>query len=142
MLSMVNNAKLKESNSKKDAFLVLFATFLEPRLYVTKSIIQNQYEEIFEVLFVMKGTYGIGYTLFNETFYAKQMGINRRRLIPINDYSCLVEYNSEFLYRAVNNLEGLAIKRKNWKNIMKHNLAKKMKCNILRNYISNIRNPV
>jgi hypothetical protein len=52
-------------------FLVSFVKNLEPRHYIQSSgeFIQDQYEEIFEVVFITKGSVGVGYRLFNEIFY-------------------------------------------------------------------------
>lgn len=40
---------------------------LEPRVYPASTLIQDQYDEVFEVLYVMKGRVGVGYRLYNET---------------------------------------------------------------------------
>ena len=52
-------------------FLVDFVKTLEPRFYKQgqSDMIQDQYEEIFEVVFITKGAVGVGYRLFNEIFY-------------------------------------------------------------------------
>ena len=52
-------------------FLVVFVRALEPRFYNQQNndMIQDQYEEIFEVVYITKGAVGIGYRLFNEVFF-------------------------------------------------------------------------
>lgn len=57
---------------KQRTFLVNFVQKLEPRNYTLNGdMIQDQYEEIFEVVFPTKGSVGVGYRLFNEIFYGK-----------------------------------------------------------------------
>ena len=47
-----------------------FVKILEPRFYNQNTgIIQEQYEEIFEVFFINSGAVGVGYRLFSEIFY-------------------------------------------------------------------------
>ena len=56
-------------------FLVNFVKVLEPRIYKQddNEMIQEQYDEVFEVIFILKGFVGIGYRLFDEIFYAKKL---------------------------------------------------------------------
>lgn len=79
-----------------------FVKRLEPRIYDKNAgdIIQDQYEEVFEVVFIMNGTIGVGYRLFNEVFYGVSivMSKTKRIISPINDYSCISNKSSEFLY--------------------------------------------
>lgn len=51
----------------------------------------------------MNGICGVGYRLFSETFYGKSiiMSKTKKTVIPINDYSCLYNKSSEFLYHPV-----------------------------------------
>ena len=69
---------MNNSNSKKKEFLVSFVKNLEPRHYIQEGgeFIQDQYEEIFEVIFITRGSVGVGYRLFNEIFYGVQISIN------------------------------------------------------------------
>lgn len=49
--------------------LVVLLQGLEPRLYkVGGDLIQDQFTEVFEIFFIMKGKVGVGYRLFNEIF--------------------------------------------------------------------------
>lgn len=79
-------------------------------------IIQDQHEEVFEVIFIMKGTIGVGYRLFNEVFYGVQiiMSAEKRIICPINDYYSLFEKCSEFLYSPINNIDALGIRKVNF----------------------------
>jgi hypothetical protein len=79
-------------------------------------MIQDQYSEIFEVIFIMKGTVGVGYRLFNEIFYGTKLCMSQEKKINsvINDYSCLFDKSSEFLYRPIDNVEALAMRKYNF----------------------------
>ena len=81
-------------------------------------MIQEQYEEIFEVVFMMHGSVGVGYRLFDEIFYGKKIIIPKgykvlthKKLTVINDYSCITNKCSEFLYRSVDLVEAMAMRR-------------------------------
>lgn len=103
------------------AFLVEFVQRLEPRLYKNNGdMIQHQYDEIFEVVYIMKGTVGVGYQLFNEVHYGIKLTMSRERKVnsAINDYSCLHNKCSEFLYRPVDTVEALAMRRFNFNHVM------------------------
>ena len=100
-------------------FLVEFVKRLEPRFY-TGEILQDQYEEIFEVVFITKGAVGIGYRLFNEIFYGKKITIvkKRSRVSAINDYSSLYNKCSEFLYMPIDKVEAMAMRKENFNEVM------------------------
>lgn len=99
-------------------------------------MIQDQYEEVFEVTFIMKGTFGVGYRLFNEVFYAVQIMMNKEKRIicPINDYCALYDKCSEFLYSPVDNIDALSMRKEHFQTLMKHPMAKKVKREIKKNY--------
>ena len=66
----------------------------------------------------MNGAVGVGYRLFDEFFFGKKILIPkgprvlvRRKLNVINDYSCITGKGSEFLYRAIETTEALAMRR-------------------------------
>lgn len=118
-------------------FLVGFVQHLEPRIYdVNSDLIQEQHEEIFEVLFLMSGAVGVGYRLFSEIFYGTQLFMKNKRVFSvINDYQCLENKCSEFLYKAIDNVEALAIRKPNYNDVMESSSElKRMKPAILRNY--------
>ena len=58
--------------------MVEFVQKLEPRFYhkCDDQMIQDQYEEIFEVVFIQSGAVGVGYRLFNEIFYGLRIVTN------------------------------------------------------------------
>jgi len=132
-------------------FLVEFVKKLEPRkfLHTSEEMVQDQYEEVFEVIFVMKGAVAIGYRLFDEIFYGKKFIVkndkkraNKKRLGVVNDYSCLENKCSEFLYLPIDNVEGLAMRKNNFQQLMLDPQAKKMKAAISENYKINIQDPL
>ena len=116
---------------------------LEPRLYFG-DIMQDQYEEIFEIVFILKGSVGIGYRLFNEMFYGKQITVNKKRKIvcAINDYSSLFNKCSEFLYMPIDKVEALGMRKENYNEVMESKIGKKMKLKIANHYKYNIQEPM
>jgi len=83
-------------------------------------MIQDQYHEIFEVFFIIKGSIGVGYRLFNEVFYGMRivMNANKKIISPINDYSCLNNKYSEFLYTPIDNIEAYGIRKENFNELL------------------------
>ena len=68
---------------------------LEPRLYhESNNYIQDQYQEIFEVLFITHGAVAVGYRLFNDVFFAKSLKSSQ----IVGAYDCHHDKVSEFLY--------------------------------------------
>ena len=114
MADMNNDYKHRE-------FLVEFVKRLEPRFYTQNGdMIQDQYEEIFEVVFITKGSVGVGYRLFNEIFYGMKIVMmhDKKIISVINDYSCLYNKCSEFLYKPIDHVEGLAMRKENFNEVM------------------------
>ena len=120
---------LRDTSSVRDnEFLIQFVKDLEPRFFHTQSgMIQDQYEEIFEVVFITKGSVGVGYRLFNEVFYGMRIIMSNKLKInvPINDYECIHNKCSEFLYKPIEDkIEALSMRRENFIRVMhkkKHN---------------------
>ena len=88
-------------------------------------MIQDQYDEVFEVVYIMKGAAAIGYRLFDEIFYGQKMIMkndffhkNKKNNTIINDYSCLKNKCSEFLYQPINKVEALSIDKHFFSEIM------------------------
>lgn len=95
---------LGSADPKLRNFLVDFVKCLEPRFYMPgEEFIQDQYEEIFEVVYIMTGAVGVGYRLFDEIFYGVRIVMSGTKKIvsAINDYSCLHNKCSEFLYMPI-----------------------------------------
>ena len=113
-------AENKEGEHHK-LFLVDFVKKLEPRYYNSQTgLIQNQYEEIFEVVFILRGTVAVGYSIFNEIFYGTQIIMTKakKRVVPINDYSCIYNKVSEFLYKPIDYVEALSMRREHFDSLM------------------------
>ena len=133
----MGNLQKENDNQKLRIFQVEFVKRLEPRFYnQTGDMIQDQYEEIFEVIYITNGAVGVGYRLFNEIFYGMRiiMSVDRKIISPINDYSCLTNKCSEFLYKPIDYVEALAMRKENFNYIMQDPLAKKLKPEIARSY--------
>lgn len=113
---------------------------LEPRRYqaTDDEFIQDQFQEVFEVVFVCRGRIIVGYRLFKEVFYAKIVS----KSASIGDFSCLNNKVSEFLYKASETVTGFAIKKEKFTMIMRQSLAKQLISKIKHNYINKIREPV
>jgi len=132
-------------DEKKRQFLVDFVKNLEPRFYLPNGeMIQEQYEEIFEVVFITKGTVGVGYRLFSEVFFGRKILMTKHKKVisVINDYSCLQDKCSEFLYKPVDRVEALAMRKENFNEVMRENEGKKLKKQIARNYKYIIQEPM
>jgi hypothetical protein len=125
---------------------VSFVKYLEPRHYIQSSgeFIQDQYEEIFEVVFITKGSVGVGYRLFNEIFYGIQITMNKQRKVisVINDYSCLYNKCSEFLYQPIDQADAFAIRRGNYEEVMQESIGKRLRNKISKAYKYIIQEPL
>jgi len=88
----------------------------------------------------MKGAVGIGYRLFSEIFYGKQIIITKKRksVSAINDYSSLYNKCSEFLYTPIDRVEAMAMRKENFNEVMQGSIGKKLKPIIARHYKFNI----
>ena len=65
---------VNQNLEKMNNFLVRFVDKMQPRYYVQgEEFIQDQFDEVFEVVFIMKGACAIGYRLFEEIFYGQTM---------------------------------------------------------------------
>ena len=88
-----------------------FLSFLEPRYFKLDDMVQDQYHEVFEVIFIMKGQVGVGYRLLTHVFYGKALQARD----VVNDYAMLRNKVSEFIYKPVKDFaEGLSINKANW----------------------------
>lgn len=117
-----------------------FLDCLEPRRYIATDddFIQDQFQEVFEVFYTVKGRVIVGYRLFKEVFYAKIIS----KSASIGDFPCLNNKVSEFLYKASETVTGFAIKKQNFTSMMKMSLGKELLPKIKNNYINKIREPV
>jgi len=70
------------------------------------------------------------------------MSINKKIISPINDYSCLNNKNSEFLYTPIDKIEAYGIRKEYFNEILKMPIAKKIRKKITLNYAENIQVPL
>lgn len=54
------------------------------------------------------------------------MGNKKKTISPINDYNSIMETNSEFLYKAIETVEALIIRKYIFNKIMQGYMAKEM----------------
>ena len=100
---------MRITETKYRIFLVKFLSCLEPRQYSENDgLIQDQFNEVYEVLYVMKGGLVVGYRLFNDTFWSKYL---KEEQAMIGDFACLHNKVSEFLYKPHEVITGFAIKK-------------------------------
>lgn len=102
----------------------------------------------------MKGACAVGYRLFEEIFYGqkmimKNMIMNKKHkklgksFTVINDYSCIYNKCSEFLYTPIKKVEALGIDKHSFINVLNTELlAVKIKEQIEENYIKFIQQPL
>ena len=97
----------------------------------------------------MNGAVGVGYRLFDEIFYGKKILIpHGRRVLAksklnvINDYSSITGKGSEFLYRAIETTESLAMRRPKFVEQMDDEIIKQRKQEIAIMYRRNIQQPL
>ena len=108
--SMIHGVETEDTSMKSRIFLVKFVRCLEPRRF-QDTIILDQFEEVYEVLYVNKGNVIVGYRLFNDIFYAKSIKGNQ---VVIGDFACHNNKVSEFLYKSHETILGFAIKKESF----------------------------
>ena len=91
-------------------------------------------------MYIQNGFVGIGYRLFNEVFFGWSIGTTKQTtpMAIINDYSCLHNKSSEFLYKPIDVVEAFAIRREKFRIVMNHPQALKVKTYIAKYYKFNI----
>ena len=96
--------------------MVFFLKKLEPRQFTNvEEMIQEQFEEVHEVLFITSGTVLVGYRLFKESYWAKLL---KNRAI-IGAFPCMINKVSEFLYKPMELVQGFAIKKENFRDVLR-----------------------
>jgi hypothetical protein len=68
---------------------------------------------------VINGSIIVGYRLFNDTFFAKQI----KQYAIIGDFACLNNKVSEFLYGVRETITGFAIKKEKFMQILEDNIG-------------------
>ena len=96
------------------------------------------------MVYITKGAVGIGYRLFNEVFFGMQILMSKSKKIisVINDYSCLNNKCSEFLYQPIDHVEGFGMRREHFNRVMEDPQAKLLKIEIARNYKYTLQEPL
>lgn len=92
----------------------------------------------------MNGNIGVGYRLFNDVFYGMSivMSKTKRVISPINDYSCISNKSSEFLYTPIEKAEALAIRREDFNTMINAPFGQKLRPYIAKNYKYTIQEPM
>jgi hypothetical protein len=70
-------------------------------------MIQDSETNVYEILFVEKGKYAVGYKIGYEEHYAKKF---QRRTV-IGDWEVFNNKKTEFFYRAIEDVEGYIINK-------------------------------
>jgi hypothetical protein len=81
------------------------------------------------VFFIIKGSIGVGYRLFNEIFYGIRivMNSNKKVISPINDYSCINNKGSEFLYTPIEDCVAYGIRKEYFNELLENPIAKRIR---------------
>lgn len=117
-----NGILLTKSDSKWREFIYKFLYTLEPRHFTPDTIVLDQFEEANEVVFFVRGSVLVGYHLFHETFWAKLL---KNRFI-IGAYACMTNKVSEFLYKPMDCVEGLATKKESFQRILRDKVGRNL----------------
>lgn len=83
---------------------------MEPRHFLKGEIIYHDMEEVDDLIFVVKGEYAIGYTVNSEEHLALRLSART----VIGDYPIMFKKRSEFLYKALFDMECQAIRQANY----------------------------
>lgn len=96
----------------------MLLTKLEPRFERKGTIIIDELEDVYEMIFVMKGSIIVGYEINRKRLYTLMM--KARPLIGAHDVT--FSKKSQFIYTALSDIEGFFIRKQNWLEILKENL--------------------
>lgn len=120
--------------------IVKLLKVLEPRQYASGDVIQDQYDEVFEVLYIMKGRVGVGYRLYNEQAF----GVVLQRGHVVNDYAVMTQRVSEFRYEVIiePQVDGLAIRRIEFVKLLESQYWERMAISWQTNYQRRIQAPM
>jgi len=87
----------------------------------------------------MSGKVGIGYRLFNQTFYGKSISYGTK----VGDYDCSQNKVSEFLYTPITITKGFAVKKEHIVGLLKMGpMGKQLEAKIKIGYFEAIRKPL
>ena len=85
----------------------MFFKRLEPRYFLEHQLLQDQFEEVYEVQFITKGQVAVGYRLYNEEYFAKTL----KDYANIGAYGCLKNKVSEFFFRSLERVETFGMRK-------------------------------
>ena len=88
-------------DKKYSSFMIKFMQKLEPRQFFKGDLILQDQDDVDEIYFVMKGEYVVGYTINNKEYLVLKLGERN----AIGDISMMFSRHSEFLYRAITDIE-------------------------------------
>jgi hypothetical protein len=74
---------------------------MEPRHFLKGEIIYHDMEEVDDLIFVVRGEYAIGYTMNSTEYLALRLSART----VIGDYPIMFHKRSEFLYKALYDME-------------------------------------
>lgn len=113
---------------------------LEPRQFHKGEVILRDLEEVNEIMFIMKGEFAVGYTVNNQEYLALKM---KERNV-IGDISIMFRRRSEFLYRALSNINCQAIRKHRFYEILDRykDFGMRLKARAFYSYRDIIRRPV
>jgi hypothetical protein len=80
---------------------------MEPRRFEKGEIIYHDMEDVEEIIFVLNGPYAVGYTVNSVEYLALKLGPKT----VIGDQSVMFLKRSEFLYKALDNMDCQAIRK-------------------------------
>ena len=80
---------------------------LEPRFYELKELIFKEGEEVNEQIYVTKGNYAVGLSCNNQNYYH----IKLTNKTIIGGYENLFGHPSQYLFKALNMIEGYGLRK-------------------------------
>ncbi len=101
-----HNIKLKSKyyswdDSQWSSYMMSIMQNLEPRQFASGETIYDDMEEVEEIIFVVSGSYTVGYKVNSTEHFALKMGPKT----IVGDHSVMFNKRSEFLYRAYSNMD-------------------------------------
>ena len=130
----------KWDHEKYSDFMIEIMKRLEPRRVKEKDIIYEELQEILEIIFVLKGSYFIGY----EINKVKKMKLYFTLGTAIGAFNCVFFQKSMFIYKCKDEIEGYSIRRQRWLEVeeMYPNMIRELKVKIFSQYDKEIRTPL
>lgn len=96
--------------------LQVFSSLI-PRFEPNETILQDEFDEVNELLFINEGRVGIGYTMNQE----KKFVVFRDCNSVIGTQGIMLNKRSEFIYKAFSDVHGFALPKRRWSQIVLDN---------------------